>query len=73
MTTLRVFTFTPDWGLPSAGPFAIKLLAWLELAGIPHEQVIAQRQGTAILTNVNNDALRKDEGRQASSLPPRGI
>ena len=32
MTTLRVFTFTPDWGLPSAGPFAIKLLAWLELA-----------------------------------------
>ena len=29
MTTLRVFTFTPDWGLPSAGPFAIKLLAWL--------------------------------------------
>ena len=40
MTTLRVFTFTPDWGLPSAGPFAIKLLAWLELAGIPHEQVI---------------------------------
>jgi hypothetical protein len=40
MITLRVFTFTPDWGLPSAGPFAIKLLAWLELAGIPHEQVI---------------------------------
>ena len=40
MTTLRVFTFTPDCGLPSAGPFAIKLLAWLELAGIPHEQVI---------------------------------
>ena len=40
MTTLRVFTFTPDWGLPSAGPFAIKLLAWLELAGIRHEQVI---------------------------------
>jgi hypothetical protein len=22
MTSLRVFTFTPDWGLPSAGPFA---------------------------------------------------
>jgi glutathione S-transferase len=35
---LRVFTFTPDWGLPSAGPFAIKLLAWLELTGIPYEQ-----------------------------------
>ncbi len=40
MTTLRVFTFTPDWGLPSAGPFAIKLLAWLELARIPYERVI---------------------------------
>jgi glutathione S-transferase len=38
--TIRVFTFSPDWGLPSAGPFAIKLLAWLELAGIPYEQVI---------------------------------
>jgi len=35
MTNLRVFTFSPHWGLPFAGPFAIKLLAWLELAGIP--------------------------------------
>jgi glutathione S-transferase len=40
METLRVFTFAPDWGLPSAGPFAIKLLAWLELAGIPYQQVL---------------------------------
>jgi glutathione S-transferase len=40
MADLRVFTFSPDWGLPSAGPFAIKLLAWLEIAGIPYEQVI---------------------------------
>lgn len=40
MTTLRVFTFSPNWGLPSVGPFAIKLLAWLELAGITYEQVI---------------------------------
>jgi len=36
---LRVFTFGPAWGLPSAGPFALKLLAWLKLAGIPYEQV----------------------------------
>ena len=36
---LRVFTFSPLWGLPSAGPFALKLLAWLNLAGIPYEQV----------------------------------
>jgi glutathione S-transferase len=40
METLRVFTFAPDWGLPSAGPFAVKLLAWLELAGIPYQQVL---------------------------------
>jgi glutathione S-transferase len=40
MSKLRVFTFSPDWGLPSAGPFAIKLLAWLELAGVTYEQVI---------------------------------
>ncbi len=40
MATLRVLTFSPDWGLPSAGPFAVKLLAWLELTGIPYEQVI---------------------------------
>jgi glutathione S-transferase len=40
MSDLRVFTFAPDWGLPSGGPFAIKLLAWLKLAGIPYEQVI---------------------------------
>jgi glutathione S-transferase len=40
MTALRVFTFSPDWGLPSAGPFAIKLLAWLELTRTPYEQVI---------------------------------
>lgn len=38
--TIRVFTFSPDWTLPSAGPFAVKLLAWLRLAGIPYEQVI---------------------------------
>ena len=36
---LRVFTFSPDWGLPSTGPFAVKLLAWLKLAGIPYEQI----------------------------------
>jgi glutathione S-transferase len=40
MSELRVFTFAPDWGLPSGGPFSIKLLAWLKLAGIPYEQVI---------------------------------
>lgn len=38
--SIRVFTFGPDWDLPSAGPFAVKLLAWLRLAGIAHEQVV---------------------------------
>lgn len=42
MSKLRVFTFGPDWGLPTVGPFALKLLAWLELAGIPYEQVIEE-------------------------------
>jgi len=46
MPNLRVFTFSPDWGLPSVGPFAIKLLAWLELAGIAYEQVIEDAQGS---------------------------
>lgn len=40
MPAVRVFTFGPDWGLPSAGPFAIKLLTWLRLAGIPYQQVV---------------------------------
>ena len=37
---LRVFTFSPAWGLPSSGPFALKLLKWLELAGVEFEQVV---------------------------------
>jgi hypothetical protein len=37
---LRVFTFSPDWGLPTNGPSALKLLAWLELTGIPYDQVV---------------------------------
>jgi glutathione S-transferase len=35
MAELKVFTFSPAWGLRSSGPFALKLLKWLELAGIP--------------------------------------
>jgi glutathione S-transferase len=40
MTDLKVFTFSPAWGLRSSGPFAMKLLKWLDLAGLPFEQVI---------------------------------
>ena len=39
MPALRVFTFSADFGLPAGGPFDLKLLAWLNLAGIPYEQV----------------------------------
>jgi glutathione S-transferase len=40
MAELKVFTFSPAWGLRSSGPFAMKLLKWLDLAGLPFEQVI---------------------------------
>jgi glutathione S-transferase len=40
MSKLSVSTFSPDWGLPTSGPFALKLLKWLDLAGIPYDQVI---------------------------------
>ncbi len=36
---LRVFAFSGAWGLPSTGPFALKLLSWLQLAGIDHDVV----------------------------------
>ncbi|MCC6008611.1 MAG: hypothetical protein JJU40_13155 [Rhodobacteraceae bacterium] len=43
METLRVFTFAPGWGLPSVGPFALKLLAWLDHQGITYRQEIENR------------------------------
>lgn len=42
MAELKVFTFAPAWGLPTSGPFALKLLKWLDLAGTPYEQVVEQ-------------------------------
>ena len=43
MESLRVFTFAPGWGLPTVGPFALKLLAWLEHHAIPYRQEIENR------------------------------
>lgn len=43
MEQLRVFTFAPGWGLPTVGPFALKLLAWLDHNGVPYRQVIENR------------------------------
>lgn len=38
MSKLTVFTFSAGFGLPTTGPFALKLLKWLDLAGIPYTQ-----------------------------------
>ena len=45
MAGLTVFTFAADFGLPSTGPFALKLLKWLDLAGIPYEQRFENNPG----------------------------
>lgn len=45
MSELRVFTFDKDWGLPTTGPFALKLLGWLNLAEIPYTQIVENRSG----------------------------
>jgi glutathione S-transferase len=37
--SLRVFTFHPAWGLPTCGPFGIKLQVCLRMLGVPYEQV----------------------------------
>jgi glutathione S-transferase len=37
---LRVFTFGPAHGLPTFGPFGLKLEMALRLAGVPYERVI---------------------------------
>ena len=37
---LQVFVFPAAWGLPTTGPFALKLEAWLRLAEIPYERVV---------------------------------
>jgi glutathione S-transferase len=36
---LRVFTFSPAFGLPTAGPFGLKLVACLSMLGVPFELV----------------------------------
>jgi glutathione S-transferase len=37
--TLRLFTFNPAWGLPTAGPFGLKLEACLRMMAVPYERV----------------------------------
>lgn len=45
MSDLAVFTFAGAWGLPSTGPFALKLIKWLEIAGLPYRQEIENNPG----------------------------
>ncbi|WP_097108999.1 hypothetical protein [Hoeflea halophila] len=40
MSDLTVFTYPPAWRLPSACPFAVKLLAWLNLNGLSYCHVV---------------------------------
>jgi hypothetical protein len=61
MDRLRVFTFAPGWGLPTMGPFALKLLAWLAHHRIDYEQVIENRSDKGPLGNspwIEMDGLR---------------
>lgn len=37
MPDLKVVTFAPDWGLPTIGPFGLKLLGWLNRARLRYE------------------------------------
>src|SRR5579864_4640087 len=37
-SNLRVFTFPPAWGLPTAGPFGLKLEACLRMLDVPYER-----------------------------------
>ncbi len=36
--TIRVYNFPPAWGLPTCGPFGLKLELCLRLLGIPYER-----------------------------------
>ncbi|MGM0585709.1 MAG: glutathione S-transferase family protein, partial [Pseudomonadota bacterium] len=42
---VTVYGFAPAWGLPSTGPFTIKLLGWLALAGVPHRFEVENNPG----------------------------
>jgi glutathione S-transferase len=45
MDRLTVVTFSAGWGLASKGPFALKLLKWLDLAGVPYRQTFEDKAG----------------------------
>ncbi len=38
-STMRLFTFAPAWGLPTAGPFGLKLEMCLRMLDVPYERM----------------------------------
>ncbi|NYS26251.1 hypothetical protein HUK65_14775 [Rhodobacteraceae bacterium 2376] len=61
MSDLHVHAFAPAWGLPSSGPFALKLMAWLSHAGIPWRGVVDNRPANGPLGKspwIEQDGLR---------------
>ena len=40
MLPIRLFTFGPGWGLPTTGPFGLKLEICLRMLDVPYERVI---------------------------------
>ncbi len=44
---IRAFVFATGWGVPfpTSGPFPLKLLTWLRMAGLPHDIVIENDPG----------------------------
>ncbi len=45
MPEIAVYHFAPAWGLPTCGPFALKLLAWLGHHRIPFRSVVQNNPG----------------------------
>jgi glutathione S-transferase len=65
MPDIVVFTFSPAFGLPTGGPFALKLLKWLDIAGIAYRQVIEDDSGKG--PNKKNPWIELDGERVADS------
>ncbi len=36
---LKLYVFSPKWGLPTHSPFTLKLATWMRLTGLPHQLV----------------------------------
>ncbi|MGX9855418.1 hypothetical protein ACR03S_08280 [Limimaricola variabilis] len=45
MTPATIYGFAPAFGLPTSGPFTLKLLAWCRLNGVPFEFKVENNPG----------------------------